>query len=418
MTWFDEARFGMFVHWGPASLAGREMSWPMIDNATGLLPHAHEVAVEDYYDGALDFAPDPDSPRRWCALARASGMRYVVLTTRHHDGFALFETDHTDFGIAQSAGGADLVRSFADAARAEGLRVGFYLSLSDWHHPDYPAFREQDKPYLGWLARGIEDRARWDRYLDSLFGQVRQLLTDYGPVDVLWFDGQWERSAHDWRAAELRSLIRELQPDCLVNDRLPGQGDFDTPEQSIPPSAPTGRWETCMTMNHTWGWHPEDEDYKSVRRLVHSLCETAGRGGNLLLNVSPMGDGRLPDAQVERLDAVGRWMADHGTAIHGTEPGLEPWQFYGPSTRQGDRIFLHLLMQPYETVSVRGIAVDRVRSVRHVPSGTDLDTETSVDAATLLSGGEPIGELIIGVPPDLVDPVATTIELQLDETRT
>ena len=243
---------------------------------------------------------------------------------------------------------------------------------------------------------------------------MQELLTNYGPIDALWFDGQWERTPDEWRAAELRELIRSIQPNTLVNDRLSGQGDFTTPEQSIPPSPPDGRWETCMTMNRTWGFHPGDTEYKSTHRLVHTLCETAAKGGNLLLNVSPRGDGTLPPEQLDRLAAVGSWMTRNRDAIHDTTPGLEPWQFYGPSTRKGDRLFVMVLMKPYETVSVRGVRVNKVKGVTVLATGEELPFTTNATAEQELFGRDPVGELVIDVPDRVLDPLATVLELRID----
>jgi alpha-L-fucosidase len=333
-------------------------------------------------------------------------MRYGVLTTKHHDGYALFPSEHGDFGSPR-----DLVREFVDAFRAEGLRVGFYYSLSDWHHPDYPAFTEDDRPYFRYLGRRSSAEA-WARYQDYLFGHLRELLTNYGDISVLWFDGQWERSMDEWRAEQLGSMIRELQPGILVNDRLPGQGDIETPEQFVPAQPPKGRWETCMTMNRSWGYVPDDEEYKSARDLVHTLCETASRGGNLLLNIAPRGDGSVPPEQVERLAAVATWMDTHHDAIYGTAPGLEPWQFYGPSTRRGDRIFLHLLMRPYESVTVRGLPIRHVTSVRNVATGDELSFTTRCSAQDMLTNTDPIGDIVVTVPESMIDPYATVLEIQ------
>lgn len=407
--WFDGARFGMFIHWTHVSQLGLELSWPLVGGVP-VLPYSTEVKVSDYYAKAFDFAPKPEAPKQWMRLAREAGMRYAVLTTKHHDGFALWPTKLTEFSIAQTPYEGDLVGEYVEAARSEGLRVGFYYSLSDWRHPDYPAFREQDKPYMSFLGRRSET---WDRYVDVLHGQVRELLTSYGPIDVIWFDGQWERTVDEWRAAELASMIRELQPQILINDRLPSCGDFTTPEQAIPAAVPEGRWETCMTMNRSWGYVPDDTEYKSAREIAHTLCEVAGKGGNLLLNVSPTSDGSLPSEQVERLEAVAKWMDRHHGAIHQTLPGLEPWQFYGPSTRRGDSVFVFCTWRPYEHVVVRGLPVKRVAAVRHVASGAALDFRTRATAEQELMHSDPLGEVFVEVPEALVDPVATVIELEL-----
>ena len=412
-TWFDTARFGMFIHWGLSSVRGWELSWPMV-GGNFALPRCQSVSIADYYASANAFNPSHFDPCAWARLAARAGMQYAVLTTKHHDGFALFDTRRSDYSVMRAPYGKDIVRDWVEAFRAEGLRVGFYFSLSDWHHPDYPAFSEADKPY-DFFHLPQPTAEQWSRYLDVLFGQVRELLTHYGPVDVIWFDGQWERRpAERWKAAELRAMIKSLQPEILINDRLPGCGDFETPEQYVPPQPPPQAWETCMTMNESWGYNAEDGEYKSPRQLIHALCEVAGKGGNLLLNVSPMGDGRLPPEQIERLDVVGQWMARcHRESVIGTRPGLEPWQFYGPSTRRGNVTYLHLLLKPYDTVALRGVPIDRIRSVRALASGTELRYTTRCAILDRLSNPDPMGELTITVPGSVVDPYATVIAVEV-----
>jgi alpha-L-fucosidase len=402
----------MFVHWGHSSQQGVELSWPMA-GGVGVLPASRPMPVADYESSAATFAPELGAARDWAARAAAAGMRYAVFTTRHHDGYSMWPTKHGDWSVDSSPCGRDLVGEFVDAFRAQGLRIGLYYSLPDWHHPDYPALTDDDRPYGFGTTRRSEPDA-WDRYVAYVFGQIEELLTGYGRIDALWFDGAWERSPGEWRAHDLEARIRELQPAILINDRLPGAGDFDTPEQFVPATPPAKPWETCMTMNEAWGYVPDDTDYKSARHLVHTLCEVTARGGNLLLNVSPRGDGSLPPEQIERLDAIGRWMAAHGDAIVGTDPGLEPWQWYGPSTRRGERIFLHLLARPYDTVTVRGIPVRHVESVRHLATGTELAHRARISVLDqIVQNGDPVGELAIEVPPDLVDDLATVIELRM-----
>ncbi|HLI82190.1 MAG TPA: alpha-L-fucosidase, partial [Candidatus Binataceae bacterium] len=209
--------------------------------------------------------------------------------------------------------------------------------------------------------------------------------------------------------AELEKMIRELQPAIIINDRLPGCGDYVTPEQAIPATPPKGPWETCMTINESWGYNPSDRALKSPRYMLHALCEVAGKGGNLLLNISPMGDGAIPPEQIERLDIFADWMSRHRESIAGTTAGLEPWQFYGPSTRRGDRVYLHLLMRPYESVSVRGVHVKRVTAVTALGTGAKLDFTSQVSAVDMMFNRDPVGELIIKVPESALDPYATVI---------
>jgi alpha-L-fucosidase len=296
--------------------------------------------------------------------------------------------------------------------RSEGIRIGIYYSLSDWHHADYPAWRDDDRPYVFGASPPMPTDQQWNRYLEFMSGQLRELLTNYGPVDLVWFDGGWERPVDRWRGAELVEMMRSLQPNLLINDRLIGFGDYTTPEQFIPPTPPAGRWETCMTMNETWAYNPSDTRYKSARQLVHALCEVTSRGGNFLLNVSPTGTGALPPEQSERLAVITAWMQKYGEAVTGTRPGLEPWQFYGPSTRKGDRVYLHLLMRPYESVTVRGVPVRRVQRVTEVASGTEL---RFVPRTTVLDhfNADPFGEIRILVPEDMLDDNATVLALDI-----
>jgi len=408
-SWFDDARVGMFVHWDHASQQGLELSWPLVGGVFAL-PRCQSVGVEQYHSSAATFDPISWDPVELARTARRAGMGYVVFTAKHHSGYAMWHTDCSDFSIEHSPYGADIVAGLVEAVRAEGLRVGIYFSLSDWHHPDYPAFTEADKPYVVGASPPRPNPGAWARYLEFMTAQLTELLTRYGRIDVLWFDGGWERP--DWGAEHLEETIRGLQPSILINDRLPGVGDFATPEQFVPDEAPAGRWETCLTMNESWGWNPDDEEYKSGRQLIHTLCEVAGKGGNLLVNVSPKGDGSLPDPQKERLEALGTWMAANGRAVRGTSPGLRPAQFYGPSTVRGETTYLHLLMRPYDSVDVRDVPVRRVQAVRELASGRALGfrTRTGVIEGLL---PEPRGTLTIEVPADVVGDDATVVAIEM-----
>ncbi|HUA35496.1 MAG TPA: alpha-L-fucosidase [Candidatus Binataceae bacterium] len=413
-TWFDTARFGMFIHWGHCSQSGWELSWPLV-GGVGVLPDGQSVGVEEYHAGAKTFNPVNFDAHSWARLARQTGMQYAVLTSKHHDGFAMFHTRESDFSIEHTPFRRDIVREYVEAFRAEGLKVGLYFSLLDWHHPDYPAFRESDKPYrFGSFRRSTP--AQWDNFIRFMFAQIRELLTNYGKIDLIWFDGGWERKPEEWKSAELVAMIKELQPEILINDRLPGYGDFKTPEQAVPPTPPNGPWETCLTINNSWGYNPSDTNLKSTRMLVHTLCEVAGKGGNLLLNVSPTGTGELPREQVTRLHEIGEWISRNEEGILGTTPGLEPWQFYGPSTRRGNRIYLHLLMRPYDSVSVRGVKVKHVIAARSLGSTMGLKFSRRIGAADMIFNPDPIGEIIIYTPATALDSLATVIALDMDPT--
>jgi alpha-L-fucosidase len=412
--WFDDAGLGLFVHWDHASQQGLEVSWPLV-GGNFALTRCQTVPVEQYHSSAKTFDPRAFDARALAESARAAGARYLVFTTKHHSGYAMFKTRTSRFSVEHSPCGRDLVGEIAEAVRAAGLRLGFYFSLSDWSHPDYPAFTEADKPYRVGKSPPLPPPERWERYLEAMREQLRELLTGYGPVDLIWFDGGWERPFAMWRGAELVDFIRSLQPDVLLNDRLYGYGDYDTPEQFVPPKPPPRRWETCLTMNESWGYNPDDRDYKSARRLVHTLAEVRGKGGNLLLNVGPRGDGSLAPEQVERLAAVGRWMAANGESIHGARPGLEPWQFYGPSTRKGSRVYLHLLARPYDSVTVRGVPVRRVERVSVLATGAPLPFASRTGILESLQD-DPDGELTIEVPESALDDLATVLAIDFRDT--
>ncbi|HUS62024.1 MAG TPA: alpha-L-fucosidase, partial [Acidimicrobiales bacterium] len=366
-----------------------------------------------YHSSAVTFDPIQWDPKAFAVMARDLGATYAVLTAKHHSGYALWDTATTGFSVVRgSPYGRDIVAKWVEAVRAEGLRVGIYLSLSDWSNPDYPAFTEADKPYrLGMSPpRPLPQQAA--RFIDYLKAQLSEILTRFAP-DLLWFDGGWERPVEWWKPQELEAHIRALAPDIVLNDRLTTVGDYATPEQFVPSQPLEGPWETCLTMNDSWGWVPDDTNYKSATALIHTLCEVVGRGGNLLLNVSPMGNGAIPAQQTERVSAITTWMASHREAIIGVQPGLEPWQFYGPSTRRDSRVYLHLLARPYEAITVRGVPVRRVKAATALASGKALEftTHTSVIESF---GADPRGEVVIAIPAEVVDDHATIVALDVE----
>lgn len=411
--WFDEARLGMFVHWDHASQRGWEISWPLVGGVFSL-PYGQAVGVDEYHGLASTFDPVAWDPAALARTARAAGMRYVVFTARHHSGYSMFDTRVSDRSVMRSPAARDLTRETVDAFRAAGLRIGLYYSLSDWAHPDYPPFTEEMKPYRLGHSPPLPTEDQADRFRAYVLAQLDELTSNYGRIDLIWFDGGWERPAPWWGPGEIEALLRRNQPDILINNRLPGRGDFDTPEQFIPPTNPGGRWESCLTMNESWGFNPQDEHYKSSQAIIQALCETAGRGGNLLLNVSPRGDGTLPPEQLERLDALATWMDAHRSAIHGSTAGLEPWQFYGPSTRRGGRIHLFLLMRPDETVTVRGLPVRRIERITVLSTGEQLGftSRTGIFESLL---PDPDGEIVINVPAAALDRFVTVLAVDVSD---
>lgn len=314
--WFNEAKLGIFVHYGIYSVDGVPESWALFDQ---VVPHEQYMRQLDGFTAA---AFDPSA---WAGLFARAGAGYAVLTARHHDGVALWETRLSDLSVVgRTPAGRDLVAEYVSAMRDRGLRAGLYYSHSDWNHPDYASVRHPrpphpelvDSPYVS-PAPGAEDPRAWERYLDYRDGQVRELLTRFGP-DLLWFDGEWERSAEQWRMSELARLIRDLAPDTVCNSRLLGHGDYATPEQGLPMSAPETDWELCLTVNDSWGYRPQDVNHKSVGQLVRYFAQTIGMGGNLLLNVGPRADGTITPEQAQRLEGLGDWIRRHSAAVHGT----------------------------------------------------------------------------------------------------
>lgn len=416
-AWFDDARFGMFIHWGPWSARGFEPSWPLVGGVSAF-PDGQSTTVEDYYRDHMAWNPPAGGPATWAKAAKAAGMGYAVLTTKHHDGYTLFPDDTPGtFGVSQGAtSGRDLVAEYVDACRAEGLRVGLYLSLPDWHHPDYPAWADTDQPYQFNLRRGSNEQ--WARWRGVFLAQLEHLLSAYGQIDLLWFDGGWERSAKEWGSAEIEALIYRCQPEIIVNERLTGMAGYSSPEQALPAGtdpATAGRWETCMTMHHSWG-PVEAGRRKSSLELLWTLAETVGLGGNLLLNLSPDGDGGILDWQGARLEDLAAWWSrgGHVDAIRGAGPsGLERSQWDGPTTSAGEqRTFLFCPSRPQGVTVLRGVRAARIERITALGSGVEIPFEPRLAALDrILNNADPLCDVIIEPSEDALDPTMTVLEL-------
>lgn len=414
--WFIGAGFGVFVHWDHASQQGLETSWPLVGGVEAVLPSSWDVPTESYHASAATFNPVNWDPAAFAKRVKDAGATYLVFTAKHHSGYVMWDTVTTDWSVTKASPyGKDIVGPFVDALRSEGLRIGIYLSLSDWHEPTYPAFREQDKPYMLGMSPPTPSEEDAEKFRSYLTTQLTEVLTKFGQVDELWFDGGWERPVQWWHPQEIEAHVRGLMPNIVINDRLSSVGDFETPEQFVPPKPLTGPWETCMTMNDSWGWVPKDTKYKSPTTIIHTLCEIVSKGGNFLLNVSPMGDGSIPEVQIERLDAVSTWMRNHRESVVGVTPGLDPWQHHGPSTRNGNRVYCTLLAKPYESIVVRGLPVKRVTKATALGTGAELSFHTHT---SILDGfkPDPTGDVIIQVPADAIDQYATVIALDVEGT--
>lgn len=408
--WFSEAGLGLFVHWDHTSQQGIEISWPLVDKS--IIPgrtHAEaQVTAGQYHSTAATFNPTRWDASELARLARMSGARYLIFTARHHAGYSMYHTKYDDYSIEHSPYRKDITREVFDALRAEGVRVGLYYSLSDWHHPDYPPFTDADRPYAHDNNRRSSPEA-WDRYLGYVKAQLTELLTDYGQIDLIWFDGEWERSEAEWRPGEIRDLVKSLQPDVVINDRLLGQGDYVTPEQSLPVTPPDQPWEMCLSIGESWAWRPDDTDFKPARQLAEYLIETVGRGGNLLLGLAIKGDGTFPSGEVSRLKSLGSWLASHGESIYGVTPGTSAIEFHGPVTTRKDRIYLHLVLVPVDRVTVRGLPVSRIADIRLLGSEESLPFTINLEVHEDETDTEVTGEVIISFPGStdaLVDVIA------------
>lgn len=365
-SWFVHDRFGMFIHWGLYALPARH-EW---------VQHREEIPHEKYRRYFEHFDPDLYDPDAWARAAAEAGMKYVVITSKHHEGFCLWDTKHTDFKAPNTPARRDLLRPALEAFRRQGLRTGIYYSLIDWHHPDF-VIDSLVGPYRNAPDRNERNRGRSQaRYAEYMRNQVRELLTEYGPIDVMWCDysythyGPDGKGRTDWQSEELLRLIRQLRPSIILNDRLdlPDGWDIKTPEQIQIRRRPTlnGQpfvWEACHTFSGSWGYFRDEESWKSVEQLVRLLIDTVSRGGNLLLNVGPTGRGEFDSRALERLAGIGEWMKRHSRAIYGCEEAPEEFPeaqdcryTYNPDT---NRLYVHVYAWPFERLHLPALR-DRV----------------------------------------------------------
>jgi alpha-L-fucosidase len=394
-AWWRDARFGMFIHWGVYAVPAQG-EWYM-NNA--------KVQVKDYEKYPPQFNPVKFNAKEWVSLAKAAGMKYITITSKHHDGFCMFDTKLTDYSIVKDTPyGRDPMKDLAAECRRQGIRLCFYYSVMDWHHPDYLPRRPweaETRPASG---------ADFSRYLDYMQGQLREILTNYGDIGVIWFDGGWEGDAAKNHSQEVVDLIRSIQPKVLINDRINLPEDFSTPEQTIPAGAMTGGrlWETCMTLNGNWGFNKDDHGWKSTEDLVHKLCDIASKGGNFLLNVGPTAEGVIPTESVERLQQVGQWMKVNGASIYGTEKSpFRRVSFEGRCTVKGDRLYLQVFQWPEAGIQLTGLKT-RILSAKVLGSGE------TVSVGRVLSENPGSAPTLTLKRPSKVDALATVVELKLE----
>ncbi|MDR1601502.1 MAG: alpha-L-fucosidase [Tannerella sp.] len=381
LEWWKDARFGMFIHWGPVSLKGTEIGWS----------RGREISVSEYDSLYLKFNPVKFNAREWVSIARAAGMKYIVFTSKHHDGFCNWDTKYTDYNIMHSPFCRDVMKELAEACREQGMALGFYHSTCDWHHPDFPLTGQG-----GSVAREVSNI---DRYTEYLKNQSVEIIEKYGPLLVMWYDVP--QCFDSIRGQSVIDRIRTVQPGILVNNRTGAKGDFDTPEQYIGDFQDTRPWETCMTIADQWAWKPDDR-VKSLEQCLHGLIRSAGGDGNFLFNVGPKSDGKIEPLQVERLKEMGQWLLKYGHTIYGTRGGPYKPDVWGVSTRKDNRIFLHILRRDLEGVKI--VLPDiglKILSCRLVDGGDVKLTSTETGYTVEFSARE-------------LKPVNTIVELETD----
>jgi alpha-L-fucosidase len=412
MAWWREARFGMFIHWGLYAVPAGEWKGQRTDKIGEWIMKNLRIPAAEYETLLPRFNPVRFDAREWVRIAKDAGMKYIVITSKHHDGFALFDSKASDYDVMATPFRRDILKELAAACQEAGIRLGFYHSILDWHHPDAqgPAFPDYEKV----------KNPNWPRYVESYMKpQLKELLTGYGPVAVLWFDGEWVGEWTEEQGRELDAFLRPLQPAILVNNRI-GKGrqgmkgltregafggDFGTPEQEVPPMGLPGvDWESCMTMNDTWGYKHFDENWKSSEKLVRTLVDVASKGGNFLLNVGPTAEGLIPSPSVERLAAMGRWLRTNGEAVYGTSASPVPAPSWGRITRKPGWLYLHVFEWPASgTLEVAVPALPRKAYLLADPARKPLEARAEG------------GVLKLKLPPAAPDPIASVVAVEVAE---
>lgn len=414
-SWFIHDRFGLFIHWGLYALAARRHN----NGLSEWIKSAAQLSDEQYQRYFDHFDPDLYDPDAWARTAKKAGMRYAVITTKHHDGFCLWDSQLTDYKAPNTPAGQDLLRLWVDAFRAEGLKIGFYHSLIDWHHPEFPldGFHPQ-RDNLELREKNAQRDIR--KYASYLHGQVRELLTGYGKIDLMWFDFSYRwsdwgwskgKGKEDWQSEQLVAMVRELQPDILINNRTDfGEGDFTTPEQVQPRAwvEEGGKkvvWEACQTMNGTWGYDRDNQTWKSPDLLVRMLIDSVSKGGNLLLNVGPTARGEFDKKATTTLKTIGEWMHQHNRSIYGATAS----QYTPPAdcrfTQRSNRLYLHIFSWPMEAIYLDGLA-GKVEYAQFLNDASEVQMHVEQDDTHTLTLHLPTHQ------PDVLVPV---IELFLKE---
>jgi len=399
MQWFADAKLGIFIHWGIYAVKGTSESWAF---------HNKHISHKDYMQQINGFTAKNYKPDYWAELIKNTGARYCVITTKHHDGVALWDTKMNKMSIPQkSPAKRDVLSPFFTALRKNNIKVGNYFSLIDWSYPDYPGFLKDSSRY-----DSKKDTIRWNKFLSFCHGQIKEITKQFNP-DLIWFDGDWEHSAEEWNAPLIRKIILDNNPNTIINGRLQGYGDYDTPEQNFPVTRPNLKyWELCMTSNESWGYQPSDTIYKTPYEVITIFADAISMGGNLLLDIGPKEDGTIPAKQEYILKELGKWTTKHSEAIFNTLGGMPQGHFYGPTTLSKDSTVLYLFIQGKVNgnVMIKGLIND-VKNVTVVGSGKKL-THKLVGK---ISWSSVPGLVYIDVPANVNDEYMTVLKVQLDK---
>ena len=396
MQWFEDAKLGIFIHWGIYAVNGIDESWSFYNGY---------ISYDDYMKQLNGFTAANYHPQQWADLFKESGAKYAVLTTKHHDGVALWDTKCGDLNVVdKTPAKRDLVKPLVKALRKDDLKVGLYFSLLDWSNPDYPNKTKTEKRYTN-------DSLRWNRFVDFNFCQLEELSKKFKP-DLFWFDGDWEQSAERWKAKELGQDLRKWDKNVILNSRIQGYGDYETPEQGLPITRPNNRyWELCMTMNDSWGYQPNDKNYKTPNEIIRILVDCISMGGNLLLDIGPKPDGTIPEPQVNILKELGRWTHKHAEAIYGSRAGIPCEHYYGPTAlnKKGDILYLFVPHKPNGPLMIKGLK-NKINRIWVVGNGTKLNWAVKMKQYWSAVPGI----VYIDVPEYVLDPQVTVIAVLLD----
>jgi len=396
MEWFGNAKLGIFIHWGIYAVRGVSESWSFYNE---YLPY------DEYMSQAKGFTAKNYDPKAWVDLIKESGAQYTVITTKHHDGMALWDTKAGELSMKKcTPAKRDLITPFAKEVRSHGLKLGLYYSLLDWSNENYPNKTKNQKRYTN-------DPQRWDKFVKFNMAQLSELSNEFNP-DLFWFDGDWEQTAEAWHSSDIIKLLRKKNPNVIVNSRIQGYGDYATPEQGIPVTRLSAEyWELCQTINDSWGYQPTDQNFKSPYQVLRTFCDCLSNGGNLLLDIGPREDGTIPQEEVDVLKELGRWTHKHAEAIYGTRAGIPAYCFqgYNALNKDGDILYLYIPYRPNGCVEVKGL-LNRVNRVWVVGNGTMLNYKIYNKAYWSSTPGN----LYIDVPDSVLDPQITVLAVLLD----